>query len=62
MTEWSDRLWVCVEYMGSESIYGTFNAGLAWKFAPNVSMIGAVDIFNNSDLANMATVQVDIDF
>jgi hypothetical protein len=62
MTEWSDQLWVCAEYMGSESIYGTFNAGLAWKFAPNVSVIGAADIFNNSDLASMATVQVDIDF
>lgn len=62
MTEWSDRLWLCVEYMGSESAYGAFNAGLAWKFASNVAVLGAVDIFNNTDLASTATVQVDIDF
>jgi hypothetical protein len=62
MTEWSDKLWLCVEYMGSESAYGTFNLGLAWKFAPNVAALGAVDIFNNSDLASTGTIQVDIDF
>jgi hypothetical protein len=61
MTEWSDKLWLCTEYMGSESAYGTFNVGLAWKFAPNVALLGAVDIFNNSDLAGTSTIQVDID-
>jgi hypothetical protein len=62
MSEWSDRLWLCVDYMGSESVYGTFNAGLAWKFASNVAVLGAIDIFNNTDLASTTTVQVDIDF
>ncbi len=61
MTEWSDKLWLCAEYMGSESAYGTLNVGLAWKFAPNVAVIGAVDFFNNSDLAGTGTIQVDID-
>jgi len=61
MTEWSDKLWLCAEYMGSESAYGTFNVGLAWKFAPNVAVVGAVSIFNNSDLASTSTIQVDID-
>lgn len=61
MTEWSDKLWLCAEYMGSESAYGTFNVGLAWKFAPNVAVVGGVNVFNNSDLASTSTIQVDID-
>ena len=62
MTEWSEKLWLCAEYMGSESAYGTINVGLAWKFAANVSVLGAVDIFNNDDLASTGTIQIDIDF
>ena len=61
MTEWSDKLWLCADYMGTKSVYGTFNVGLSWKFAPNVVMLGALDIFNNSDLATTGTIQVDID-
>lgn len=62
MSEWTDRLWLCAEYMGTESAYGCANFGLAWKFAPNVSAIGAVDLFNNPELATTATFQVDLDF
>jgi hypothetical protein len=61
MTEVSDKLWLCVEYMGTESLYGTLNVGGSWKFANNVSMIAGYDIFNNDDLVNTVTVQVDID-
>ncbi|MEW6051712.1 MAG: hypothetical protein AB1644_11730 [Candidatus Zixiibacteriota bacterium] len=61
MTELSDKLWVCCEYMGTNSAYGTFNVGASWKFAPNVAVIGAYDLFNNSDLASTFTMQVDID-
>lgn len=62
MNELSDKLWVCVEYMGTESAYGTINVGAAWKFAPNVALLAGYDKFNNEDLAGTATVQVDIDF
>jgi hypothetical protein len=62
ITEWTDKLWVCAEYMGTESAYGTFNVGLSWKFAPNVAVLGGVDFFNNGDLPATGTVQVDIDF
>jgi hypothetical protein len=48
--------------MGSHSGYGTWNVGGAWKFAPNVGVILGYDMFNNSQLPNVATVQVDIDF
>lgn len=61
MSEISDRLWLCLEYMGGESLYGTLNLGLSWKFADNVSVLGGYDFFNNDDLVDTATVQVDID-
>jgi hypothetical protein len=62
ISELSDNLWLCAEYMGSNSAYGTLNIGAAWKFAPNVSMIGGYDIYNNDAFLNTATIQVDIDF
>jgi hypothetical protein len=62
--EISDKLWFCLEYMGSESSYGTFNVGAAWKFADNVSVLAAYDIYNNRDLnlPDTFSLQVDIDF
>jgi hypothetical protein len=62
MSEISDKLWLCVEYQGSRSSYGAMNYGFSWKFADNVSAIFGYDIYNNVDLANTFTVQVDIDF
>jgi hypothetical protein len=62
MKEISDKLWVCVEYQGTKSAYGALNFGFSWKFADNVSAIFGYDIYNNVDLANTFTVQVDIDF
>lgn len=61
VTEVSDKLWVCVEYMGTESVYGSFNVGASWKVADNVSVLGGYEIFNNDDLIDTATLQVDID-
>ena len=61
MTEISDKLWVCVEYMGTGSVYGSLNIGASWKFADNVSMLGGYDIFNDDDPVNTVTLQVDID-
>jgi hypothetical protein len=59
--EVSERLWICVEYMGSESAYGTLNAGFSWKCADNVFLLVGYDWFNNDELVDTATVQVDID-
>lgn len=61
VTEVSDKLWICVEYMGTESVYGSVNLGASWKFAGNVSVLGGYEIFNNDDLVDTATLQVDID-
>lgn len=60
--EISDKLWVALEYQGSRSSYGTWNAGFSWKFSDNTSMIFGYDIYNDRDLADTFTVQLDIDF
>lgn len=61
MAEVSDKLWICAEYMGTESAYGTVNFGAAWKFSPNVGVLVGYDLFNNDDLPGATTIQVDID-
>ena len=60
--EVSDKIWFCIEYMGTESVYGSANFGASWKFAPNVSIVGGYNIYNISTFVNTATLQVDIDF
>jgi hypothetical protein len=60
--ELSDKFWFCVEYMGTKSVYGTLNVGASWKFASNVALLAGYDLYNNSNLVDTATLQVDIDF
>ncbi len=62
LTEISDRLWVCAEYMGTESSYGGASYGLAWKFTDTVSAILGYTRYNNRSLADTVTLQFDIDF
>ena len=61
MSEVSDRLWVCVEYMGTESMYGAWNAGASWKVAERVALLGGYQAYNNPDLVDTVTLQVDVD-
>jgi hypothetical protein len=61
VSELSDKLWVCLEYMGTESAYGTLNVGASWKVAGNVSLLGGYDIFSNRNIVDTVTLQVDID-
>ncbi len=62
LTEITDKLWVAVDYQGSKSSYGTMNLGFAYKFSDNTSMIFGYDFYNNHNLADTYTAQVDIDF
>jgi hypothetical protein len=62
MTEISDKLWVAVDYQGSKSSYGSTNVGFSYKFSDNTSVIFGYDFYNDRDLANTYTVQLDIDF
>jgi len=62
MSELTDRLWLCVEYQGTQSSYGALNAGFAWKFTPAIAAIVGYDIYNNRNLTDTLTLQVDIDW
>ncbi len=62
MTEISDRLWLCVDYQGTQSSYGALNYGFAWKFTNNVSTILAYDVYNNPNSKSTVTFQLDLDF
>jgi len=61
MSEVSDRLWLCVDYQGSNSSYGSINYGFAWKFTNNVSALVGYDVYNNDSLRNTITFQLDVD-
>lgn len=61
ITEISDRLWVAVDYQGTQSGYGALNFGFSWLFVPGVSAILGYDRFNNSNIQNIVTLQIDID-
>ena len=62
MSEISDKLWLCVDYQGTQSSYGAINYGFSWKFTNNVSAIIAYDIYNNKNLRPTVTFQLDADF
>ncbi|PIQ86330.1 MAG: hypothetical protein COV73_04770 [Candidatus Omnitrophica bacterium CG11_big_fil_rev_8_21_14_0_20_43_6] len=62
MTEISDKLWLCVDYQGTQSSYGALNAGFAWSFTKDISAIIAYDIYNNRNLTDTVTFQLDINF
>jgi hypothetical protein len=64
MTEISDKLWLAVDYQGSESALGALSFGASWAFAKNVSVILGYDIYNERRTGgeNTVTVQLDINF
>ncbi len=60
--EISDKLWICVEYQGTRSLYGAFNLGFSWQFTKDISALIGYQFYNNRNLADTATIQVDINF
>ncbi|MFA5165210.1 MAG: hypothetical protein WC481_06575 [Candidatus Omnitrophota bacterium] len=62
MNEISPKLWLCVEYQGTRSAYGSWNFGGSWKFSDNVSMLVGYERYNNRNLADTVTIQFDVDF
>ncbi|RJP18107.1 MAG: hypothetical protein C4529_13455 [Deltaproteobacteria bacterium] len=64
LAEISDKIWVGVDYQGSESAVGAFNFGVSYAFAKNVSVILGYDVYSNRKVAgeNTVTLQVDINF
>ncbi|PIP20632.1 MAG: hypothetical protein COX40_03715 [Candidatus Omnitrophica bacterium CG23_combo_of_CG06-09_8_20_14_all_40_11] len=62
MSEISDKLWLAVDYQGTQSGYGAINYGLAWSFTKDISAILGYDIYNNHNLTDTITLQIDINF
>lgn len=62
LSEISPKLWAAVDYQGGESALGALSFGLSWAFADNVSVIAGYDIYNNKDLNDTFTTQLDINF
>lgn len=62
MSEISDKLWVCVDYQGTQSSYGSINYGFAWAFTKDISAVLGYDIYNNRNLTDTITFQVDVNF
>lgn len=62
MSEISDRLWLCVDYQGTESSYGAWNYGFAWSLTKDLACIVGYDIYNNRNLTDTVTFQVDWNF
>jgi hypothetical protein len=64
MTEISDKLWMAVDYQGSNSFMGALSFGASWAFAKNVSVLLGYDIYNKKATGgeNTVTLQLDINF
>jgi hypothetical protein len=62
ISELSDKLWLCVDYQGTQSSYGALNLGFSWKFTNSISAILGYDIYNNRNYTDTVTFQLDIDF
>ncbi len=62
MSEISDRLWLAVDYQGTQSSYGALNLGFAWQFTNNASTVIGYDIYSNRNFTDTITFQLDIDF
>jgi hypothetical protein len=62
MTEISDKLWLCVDYQGTQSSYGAINYGFAWTFNSYVSAIIGYDAYNNPNYRDTVTFQLDFNF
>lgn len=62
ITEISDKLWLCVDYQGTQSGYGAINYGFAWSFTKDISAILGYDIYNNRNYTDTVTFQIDINF
>jgi len=62
MSEISDKLWLAVDYQGTQSSYGALNFGFAWNLTKDISFILGYDIYNNHNLTDTITFQLDVNF
>lgn len=62
MSEINDKLWICVDYQGTQSSYGAMNYGASWNFTKDIAVLLAYDIYNNPNLKDTVTFQLDVNF
>jgi len=62
MTEISDKLWVCVEYQGTQSGYGSMNLGCSWQLTKSAAILAGYEFYNNRYFADTVTIQIDINY
>ncbi len=62
ITEISDKLWLCVEYQGTESVYGAFNLGGSLQITKDLSVLAGYEFYNNKNYADTYTIQIDYNF
>jgi hypothetical protein len=62
LSEISDKIWVAVDYQGTDSAIGALNFGISYAFAENASIIFGYDIYNESRTGGENTFTVQIDF
>lgn len=58
LPEISEKLWASVDYLGTESAYGSLNLGLGWKFNSKVFVIAGYNIYTDKNLVNTFNVQL----
>jgi len=57
-----DKFWGAIDYMGAENAYGALSFGISYALSDKSSFIVGYDIYNNSDLKDTFTLQLDINF
>ena len=61
VSEFTDKLWLAVDYQGSNSVMGAVNFGVSWLFTPNISVIVGYDHFLNQKVSGKDTFTIQID-
>lgn len=64
LAEIDDRLWISVDHMSGENLYGATSAGFSWRFSPHISALLGYVVYNESEVAgeDQLTIQFDMDF
>jgi hypothetical protein len=60
--QFTPKWWGCVDYASGDSAFGALSLGVAYSFASNTSVIFGYDFYNNNDIEDTITVQLDINF
>ena len=58
----NDKVWVAVDYQSGKSAFGALSTGVAYNFTKSTSLIVGYDWYNDSNLADTFTAQLDINF